>query len=108
MKTGRQLRDEGIQQVEENANAEWTSLVLQVIRDLASQAATLTSDDVWEELQRYPQVQTHQPSAMGAMFRRAFSAEIIATTDAFVISKRPTSHCRPIRVWESKIWKESK
>jgi hypothetical protein len=101
MKTATQLRDEGIQQVGDNANAAWTNLVLQIIKQLSSQSLTLTSDDVWLELQKYPEIQTHQPSAMGAMFRRAFSIGLISSTDNFVLSKRPSSHARPIRVWQS-------
>lgn len=105
MKTAIELRDESLEQVEENANAEWTALAIQIIKELAATKATITSDDVWKELKNYPDVQTHQPSAMGAMFRRAFSLQLICTTDRFVQSKRPSSHARPIRVWESKLWK---
>lgn len=103
MKTATQLRDEALDQVEDNANAEWFATALQVIKDLAERAEKLTSDDVWEELKNYPQVQTHQPSAMGAIFRRAFNLELIVATDNFVSSKRPSSHSRPIRVWKSKL-----
>ena len=106
MKTAIELRDESLEQVEENANAEWAALVLQVIKELAYSKEKITSDDVWNELKKYPNVQTHQPSAMGAMFRRAFSLKLICSTDSFVTSKRPSSHARPIRVWESKLWKE--
>ena len=102
MKTATQLRDEALNQVEDNANAEWFATALQVIKNLALKAEKLTSDDVWEELKNYPQVKTHQPSAMGAIFRRAFNLELIVATDTFVSSKRPSSHSRPIRVWESK------
>ena len=105
MKTAIQLRDESIQQVEDNANKEWTDLVLQIIRQLALDKSTLTSDDVWNTLKNYPQVQTHQPSAMGAMFRRALSMELIVASEQFVLSKRPSSHARPIRVWQSKLLK---
>jgi hypothetical protein len=105
MKTAIQLRDEGIQQVEDNANAAWTNLVLKIIQELSAQCSTLTSDDVWLELQKYPETKTHQPSAMGAMFRRAFSIGFIVSTDSFVLSKRPSSHARPIRVWQSNIKK---
>ena len=105
MKTATQLRDEALDQVEDNANAEWTALVTKIIADLANQMSLLTSDDVWNELKNYPDVQTHQPAAMGAMFRKANSTGYIKPTDRFVASKRSVSHARPIRVWESKLWK---
>ena len=101
MKTATQLRDEALEQVEENANADWTNLVIQIIKDLTTKSATITSDDVWLELQNYPEVQTHQPSAMGAMFRAASKQNIIVSTDRFICSTRPSSHARPIRVWQS-------
>ena len=107
MKTALELKDEALEQVEQNANAEWAALALQVIKELAATKATITSDDVWKELSNYPDVQTHQPSAMGAMFRRAFSLKLICSTGNFVQSKRPSSHARPIRVWESELWKET-
>jgi glucuronate isomerase len=107
MKTAIELRDESLEQVEANANAEWAALALQVIMDLAHRKEKINSDDVWQELTRYPEIQTHQPSAMGAIFRKAFNLKLICSTDNFVSSKRPSSHARPIRVWESKLWKET-
>lgn len=98
-----QLRDAALEQVEENANAEWTQLVLEVIEKLAQGYFVITSDDVWQELENYPHITTHQPSAMGAMFKRAASLGYITPTDRFVTSKRPSSHARPIRVWDSNL-----
>lgn len=103
MATAKELRDSGIKQVEENANEEWTQLVIEIIETLAKTSSQIDSDKVWTELAKFPQVQTHQPSAMGAMFKRASSLGWIAPTDRFVSSKRPSSHARPIRVWNSLI-----
>lgn len=96
-------RDNALQQVEANANQEWTELVLQIIKLLANEKDEFTSDDVWQKLSDYPNITTHQPSAMGAMFRTALRLQFIASTDKFVSSQRPVSHSRPIRVWESKL-----
>jgi hypothetical protein len=104
MKTAIQLRDESLQQVEDNANAEWTNLVIKLIRDTALSSFTLTSDDIWLKLRDYPDVQTHQPSAMGAMFKAASHMKLITATDRFIASKRPSSHARPIRVWQSNFF----
>jgi hypothetical protein len=103
MKTATQLRDEALEQVEENANKAWTDLVTKIIADLANQMAQFTSDDVWKELSNYPEVQTHQPAAMGAMFRKASKSGHIQPSDSFIASKRSVSHARPIRVWNSKL-----
>lgn len=103
MKTAIQLRDESLQQVEDNANAVWTNLVIQLIRDTALSFFTFTSDDIWLKLQNYPDITTHQPSAMGAMFKAASHMKLITPTDRFTASKRPSSHARPIRIWQSNL-----
>jgi len=103
METATQLRDAALEKVETNANAEWTQLVIEVIQRLAQGYFVITSDDVWQELEKYPHITTHQPSAMGAMFKRAASLGYISATDRFVTSKRPSSHARPIRVWDSNL-----
>jgi hypothetical protein len=103
MTTAKKLRDAGLQQVEENANKEWTELVIDIIETLARTSSQVDSDKVWVELQKFPQIQTHQPSAMGAMFKLASNKGWITPTDRFVNSKRPSSHARPIRVWNSII-----
>ena len=102
-KTAEQLRDEGLTKVEANANAEWCALVMDIIEQLANSQFKINSDEVWTELKRFPHIQTHQPSAMGAMFKKAQHLNYITPTDTFVVSKRPSSHARPIRVWQSKI-----
>jgi oligoendopeptidase F len=104
MKTATQLRDQALEQVEDNANKAWTDLVSKIIADLANQMIQFTSDDVWNELKNYPDVQTHQPAAMGAMFKKASKLGHIKPTDSFIASKRSVSHARPIRVWTSNTW----
>lgn len=106
IKEGQALRDAALADVEANANTAWCGLTLALIESLARQQSELTSDDVWKALADFPNYKTHQPSAMGAMFKRAASKNLIATTDRFVQSARPSSHARPIRVWSSKITKE--
>jgi hypothetical protein len=100
------LRDTALAQVEANANTDWCNLTVALIESIARQQPELTSDDVWKALADFPNYKTHQPSAMGAMFKRASSKKLIAATDRFVQSTRPSSHARPIRVWSSQIIKE--
>jgi hypothetical protein len=106
MKTAIQLRDEALEQVKDNANKAWTNLVSKIITELASRMTEFTSDDVWNELKKYPEVQTHQPAAMGAMFKHSSKTGQIQPTDRFIASKRPISHARPIRIWNSKLLEE--
>jgi hypothetical protein len=106
MKTATQLRDEALEQVEDNANKAWTDLVTKIIGQLANRLDHFTSDDVWDELKNYPEIQTHQPAAMGAMFRNASKIGHIKPSDSFIASKRAVSHARPIRVWNSNLVEE--
>jgi hypothetical protein len=103
MKTATQLRDEALEQVEDNANTAWTDLVTKIIGQLANRLDHFTSDDVWDELKNYPQIQTHQPAAMGAMFKKASNIGYIKPTARFIASKRAVSHARPIRIWTSNV-----
>jgi hypothetical protein len=103
MKTATQLRDEALEQVEDNANKAWTDLVTKIISQLSNRLDFFTSDDVWDELKNYPEVQTHQPAAMGAMFKNAKHIGYIQPTSRFIASKRAVSHARPIRVWKSEL-----
>lgn len=105
MATAKQLRDAALEEVETNANQEWKDKALQTIEYLAvSEFDEFTSDEVWEFLElKFPDVKTHQPSAMGAIIKKASSLGFIKPTKRFVESTRPSSHARPIRVWKSLI-----
>lgn len=97
------LRDEALVNVEANANEAWCALAMLMIERIAESKTEFTSDDVWKALSYYPLIQTHQPSAMGAMFRKAAAKKLIVASDRFIQSTRPISHARPIRVWYSQI-----
>lgn len=103
MSTAKELKAAGIAQAEANANAEWKETVLQVIEKFgALKNVKFTSDDVWEIMSvEFPNVKTHQPSAMGSLFKRAQTLGYIEATKDFVESTRPSSHARPVRVWKS-------
>lgn len=95
MKTGNQLRDEGTKLVMEN-NALWSIDAYWVIYELAKTGEPFTSDDVWEKMTYLPD----NNSAMGAVFRKALTDKIIEGEGHFVLSRRPSAHSRPVRVWK--------
>lgn len=96
-------RDTALANVEANANAVWFDLALLMVERLAESKEEFTSDDVWKALSFYPTIETHQPSAMGAIFKKAAAKKLIVASDRFIQSARPSSHARPIRVWYSQI-----
>ena len=102
MTKAKKLRDAALNQVEQNANQEWKDAALEIIHELSRHKVgqSITSDVVWLILSfEHPNLKTHQPSAMGAIFRRAASLGYIHPSREFVQSERPSSHARPIRVW---------
>jgi hypothetical protein len=93
-KTGEQLRDEAINQVEDNANAAWLEEAVNAIAYLSEVEDYITADSVWD-LVGSPR----EPRAMGAAFRIAKKQKLIAPTDTYKKSNRPQRHAGPMRVW---------
>jgi hypothetical protein len=78
---------------------------LQVILALARNRVFFTSDEVWRFLITNPLV---EPRAMGAAFEKARRSGAIQRTDQTSKSQRPQCHSRPLRVWNSKIYRVKK
>jgi len=93
-KTGEQLRDQAIDQVEDNANTLWLEEAVDAIAYLSEVEDYITADSVWD-LVGSPR----EPRAMGAAFRIAAKRGLIAPTPTYKASKRPQRHAAPIRVW---------
>ena len=96
MQTGKTLRDEGIKQSYENAEADWKSEAYEAILKLCSTVSNFTADDVWALLKS----STNENRAMGGVMMRAQSAGLIRPLDMWKQTTRRSSHCRPLRVWE--------
>jgi len=94
---GQELRDIGIDRVEQGANPEWAKEAYCAVEALASERHTFTTDDVWERVT----TTTPEHRAMGAVMRRAQRDNLIRPTDGFKLTQRASSHRRPLRVWES-------
>ena len=100
MTQGDLFRDEAIEKVKANAKRRFVGAVLCVVKYLAYNNETLTTDDIWEYI--YDGM-THDNRAMGAVMRKAQAEGWIEPTDRTVKSTRPVCHSRPIRVWRSKL-----
>jgi hypothetical protein len=99
----RESKHQAIAQVDEHADRAWKDTVDLIIENLARRQPTVTSDDVWRELEKYPDV-THEPSAMGACFIRASRRGILRPTGQYVESRRPLRHGNVIKVWASTLY----
>jgi hypothetical protein len=93
-----------IDQAERHANPAWLADAAKAVLWCAHNYATFTSDDVWRRMSR--QHHTHEPRALGAVFRNAARAGWIVRTTTTVPTKRPEAHHRPVAVWRSQLWKQ--
>lgn len=102
---GTELKREAIARVNEHASEEWMEAARTAVRALARALPSLTTDDVWREVERTG-MSTHEPRAMGAVMTRMARDRVIVSTNVTVESARPENHRRPIRVWRSLVFRE--
>ena len=102
---GAELRDQAINQVQRNADADWFTEAVEAVRWISEITLYFTTDDVWEYLKMTsPELSTHDNRAMGAVMKFCQKKKFVEPTDDYWQSKRPQAHARPIRVWKSIIY----
>ena len=103
-KLGAALKAEALAEVEANANPYWNRLAYLCLGDIAEDNRFVVSDDVrvmmWD---RFPEITTHEPRAMGPVFLKGAAAEIIRKTGSTTNTEIPESHLSYRTVWESLI-----
>lgn len=100
---GHALAENGIKQVELNANQLWLQEALKIVEMLSLKPFAFTSDDVWEWMSElHPDSDTHNHSAMGAVFRTAAKNKLCIPTGQYIKSKRPSAQSREIKVWRGR------
>ena len=102
------ITDRAIARCHAAANPAWKVEVLFIIGELAKAKRTLTADDVWAIIYQVPDFpKTHEPRAMGGVFREAARDGVIRLLDVHTNTMRPVAHRRPMHVWGSLIYKGS-
>ena len=104
MTKGQQLATEAILAVGA-AHEEWVEQALILIKTAAKKRATFSSDLIWLWLDRDGIPPPKEPRAMGAAFSRAQKLGVCVPTQKTIESIRDECHARPIRIWESRIYK---
>lgn len=101
---GATLRDEALDRVELNADERWILVARGILVQIATRNSRFTADDVAEKLlESVPEITTHEPRAMGAVFRWAHREKIAEPTPDYVPTRRAQGHKGPRRVWKSLI-----
>lgn len=99
--TAADLRDQAIEKVAENANAQWMKDASWAVLMMAYKGGEFTTDDI---LAAYPQLEgVREPRAWGAIMRQAAVGKTIVATGRYKASTRRKSHARPKMVWRSLV-----
>lgn len=98
---GTATREMAIEQIDSNTSENWKAAAMQALQKVAATVERFTTDLVWEVLDGEP----HDNRAMGPVMRRAWKAGLIEPTDQHELSERPQCHRRPMRVWQSLVYR---
>lgn len=93
-------RDRALAAVQ-RSTGDWQLDALNAIRRIASAKEFFTTDDVWRELGKDPELEGR---AMGAAVRIAAGMGLVRKTDRTTKSHRVACHRRDVRVWQSRIY----
>lgn len=95
---------EGLLAAWEHAADPWKQAALECLLWVATFFPTVTSEDVWARLEtKFPDVETHENSAMGGVFTTAAARGWIVSTGRRKQSTRETNH-REITIWSSNLY----
>jgi hypothetical protein len=103
----KRLKKASMKQVKENANPEWSALMLELTRQSLMDFPQMTTD---EPIFRYEAIEdpnkpvTHEKRAMGPVMNKAARLGYCRRTDRVTPSRRPKLHHSPICIWESLIY----
>ena len=99
---GERLKAEGQARVLENeGRSPWWREATGAIRYVAERKRTFTIEDAEEITGMSP----HHPNAWGGLMQWAVAQRICQPTGQYRQAERPSSRARPIRVWESMVYK---
>ena len=99
--------DASIKQAADNANDMWYRLALSLVKTVAHHHSSpeITADDIWDALAIWPDINTHEPRALGPVLLDAQRRGWIVPTDRVRASRRrQINHGRRITIWRSLIW----
>lgn len=99
----RRRRDEAIARGDAAADAKFKKCLDDAIFYLATAVDEFTTDDVWDHLDDAEIMIPAETRSVGGAMKRAQSKGWIRPTQRVVNSDRPICHCRPVRVWQSRI-----
>ena len=100
-RTGEELRDEAMEEVEEHAGEDWNELAYEVVLLVATRMELFKADDIhnWARFVDLPK--PHEPRAWGPVMSRAIKAGVCVPTGVWVKTNRSSRHAAPTRQYRS-------
>lgn len=98
-------KTEGMEVAYRNADTEWKRAAVEQVQFLVDTQRFFTSEDAVLRLNELGIV-TGENRAMGAIMKAFERAGQIVSTGRFSVSRRPECHKSPVRIWQSKKFKE--
>jgi hypothetical protein len=95
-------RDAAIDQVDRHMSPLWRAAAENALLKVATMHKYFTTDHVWDELEGY------YPRERRALGPIMVAADFILRTDMTQTSNRIVNHARPLRIWESLVFKKGK
>lgn len=95
---------EAIARVGYNTESWWRMKADEAVWEVAINNPLFTTDDVWEQLQKWGVEPSHEKRAMGAIMTQAAKKAWVTKTDRVRNSQRVECHNRPVAVWQSNIF----
>ena len=94
-------RDEALSRVE-STSAPWRSFADRAVAAVARRLETLTSDDVWDELERMGIPRPSEGRAMGVVMRKAVKDGLLRP-EGFTTGRNPRHHLDVARLYRSTV-----
>lgn len=102
-KRTREVAEEAMQRAEHLSGPDFKVAMLEAIRQVAKRMLYFRADHVWQELGMVGDGKRDNGSGLGPMLRRACKLGIIRAAD-HQRSQRPSTHGRPLTMWQSLIF----
>lgn len=103
VQAGREARDEAVSRVEASS-APWGALALLALERVAYRQPTVTSDDVWAELDAAGLPRPAEGRAMGPVMVRGTREKLIEP-EGFTQGTNPRHHADVMRVYRSLVYR---
>lgn len=103
--TAKERTDEAIERANEHADPEWKALAKRWLKTICEQHQTFTVDTLCNVLSTFPEIETRNTSALGAVMRFGAGQNWMRQTGEWELSKDPKKHSRALRKWQSLIYR---